>query len=248
MTPEVRAIITALRRAKTDAARARIVERIRALAVPLDAVEAARVAAGSWGTAAKLLGSPPGEIVERRQGRIADALEAGAKVSDIETRLAALSVLPEQLAEAVTLASEGEAVLDVVRTTDAVGIWLSERDACLECIDMNGAITMDGSPFEGAGLSGEPVTSERPPLHPHCRCEIRAYGPEDAKRVAEAARREGRREILRGESAYASLGQRLAAASYLLDSGGANSMPKSVVERAAIAVRDGMFPDRSAVK
>lgn len=142
-------------------------------------------------------------------------------------------------------------------------MWIAERDACLHCLAYSGEVAAARQPYP-AGLtyyidpSGNakplkpyPVGSSiySPPLHPNCRCfqrptpylagypvmpwETRLYTP------AQALKREAARVVLRGAAGVDSLPARLRATDALLAAG--SSLPKSVRERAARAVRRGRY-------
>lgn len=145
------------------------------------------------------------------------------------------------------------------RTAEARGmsvIWVAERDACLHCLAYAGEVAGIGEAFPGGltfgdrPLSDDPVPD--PPLHPNCRCRLKPYAGEPARRppeahmpeasLADALAREARRSVLRGFSSYASTPARLRAAQRLLGSGA--GLPKSVVERARRDVARGQFSGR----
>lgn len=145
------------------------------------------------------------------------------------------------------------------RTAEARGfgvIWIAERDACLHCLAYAGEIAGPGEAFPGGltfgdkPLSDDPVPD--PPLHPNCRCRLKPYAGEAARRpptahapgasLADALAREARRSVLRGFSNYASTPARLRAARRLLDGGAA--LPKSVEARARRDLARGKFSGR----
>lgn len=138
-------------------------------------------------------------------------------------------------------------------------VWVAERDACLHCLRYSGEVVKPGEPFpEGLSYAEKPLDPGRalkfPPLHPNCRCRVRAYADRPAKQPAaslpdallpDALKREARRSVARGFSSYASNGQRLKAADRLVSAGAA--LPKTVVARARADIKRGEFSGRHKV-
>jgi hypothetical protein len=122
-----------------------------------------------------------------------------------------------------------EAAVSAIEQTDGKVVFVPERDACLDCIDR-------------AGDTGEAATSDPPPLHPHCRCELQEYEDED---VPLALKREAVRSVLRGFSLPSeSQAARLRAAKEML--GRRPTAPASVKRYAETAVSKGKFPRGTA--
>lgn len=162
-----------------------------------------------------------------------------------------------------TNAAFNQAVRELADAAGHSRMWIAERDACLHCLAYSGEIAAAGRPYP-AGLtyyidpSGNPKPLKPypvgshvwgPPLHPNCRCfqrptpvlagypvqpwETGPYHP------AQALKREAARVVLRGAAGNDSLPARLRATDALLARG--SSLPKSVKERAARAVRRGRY-------
>lgn len=139
--------------------------------------------------------------------------------------------------------SEGQAAGALAAGMDL--IWMAERDACLHCLAHAGLVVHPGNLFP-AGISFDPEGSKLPavpypPLHPHCRCRIRVFNPDDMV-FAESLRREAERSVARGFSNYASRPRRVAAAGAVVAT--SNRLPKTVLARAARDVRLGSFSGR----
>lgn len=140
------------------------------------------------------------------------------------------------------------AALEVGDATRSPMVWEAERDACVFCLALAGEVVEQaGDPFPVPDLYA-PVpasmrsTSERPPLHPHCRCQLAVLGDPS---YAEALKREAQRSILRGHSlASESQAVRVRAAARLLERD--PQAPKSVKAYAAAAVKRGRFPTYEA--
>lgn len=161
-----------------------------------------------------------------------------------------------------TNAAFNQGVRELADLSGQSRMWIAERDACLHCLAYSGEIAPARQPYP-AGLTyyidpaGNPKPLKPypvghvwgPPLHPNCRCfqrptpylegypvmpwEIRLYTP------AQALKREAARVVLRGAAGVDSLPARLRATSALLNRG--STLPKSVRERAARAVRRGRY-------
>lgn len=120
-------------------------------------------------------------------------------------------------------------------------IWIAERDACLHCLAYSGHVAAPGVPFPaGLTFAARPLKAGfpllYPPLHPNCRCRVTPFS---GGGLDDTLKREARRSVLRGDSAYASEPSRLRAADTLLHRGAA--LPSSVIERARRAVGRGRF-------
>jgi len=124
-------------------------------------------------------------------------------------------------------------------------IWMAERDACLHCLAHAGLFVHPGNLFP-TGVSFDPKGSKLPavpypPLHPHCRCRIKVFDPDDLV-FAESLRREAERSVARGFSNYASRPRRVAAAGAVVAT--SHRLPKTVLARAARDVKLGSFSGR----
>lgn len=132
-------------------------------------------------------------------------------------------------------------------------VWVSERDACVNCLAYAGKIVPAGGEWQ-AGLSWDPKQNDpvppkkgngvRPPLHPHCRCRPVPWDPAWARQgevsLPEAVSREAQRSIARGFSLPSeSNASRIRALKELLS--GSPTLPKTVLERARRDLKNGEF-------
>jgi hypothetical protein len=129
-------------------------------------------------------------------------------------------------------------------------VWAAERDACARCKAYSGKVVSTGSSFPG-GLSLDPsqvkkdAVAVRPPLHPHCRCKLVPYDPDNhppgATTLPEALTREAQRSAVRGWALPGeSNASRLRAAQHVIDQ--EPDLPKSVIAYGRSAIRQGKFP------
>lgn len=130
-------------------------------------------------------------------------------------------------------------------------VWVAERNACVVCLALSGAVSVDGQ-FEGdATFGSKPMPGwppgmplVQPPRHPWCRCRAEIWrgsvpgytGPD----LPAALRREAERSILTGwRMDSESETVRIAAARRLLAH--STALPKSVQQRARVAVARHAF-------
>lgn len=128
-------------------------------------------------------------------------------------------------------------------------LWVTEKDACTRCTKYAGRLVKTGQDFPG-GLSWDPkqvdenASPVRPPLHPHCRCQLVPWNPawkrEGEVSLPEAVQREAERSIARGFSLPSeSNASRIRALKELLDSN--PKLPKTVLARARQDLKAGEF-------
>lgn len=128
-------------------------------------------------------------------------------------------------------------------------VWVSERDACVNCLRYAGQIVKAGEDWTG-GQSWDPKQVDkkakgvRPPLHPHCRCRPVPWNPAWAKpgevSLPDAVAREAQRSIARGFSLPSeSNASRIRALKELLS--GNPDLPKTVLARARQDLKNGEF-------
>lgn len=205
---------------------------------------------------------PDPGIDRRTRGKL-DAAARAVRDGDAETGagLASRAVADAEGA-ARSAANEGLNAGTAVRAARA-GLnllWVPEVNACLHCLAYAGWVVEPNDPFP-AGLTFADKPLPRPdslgplrwpPLHPNCRCRVRAVDlrpgrpPKDlrdrAVSPAAAVAREARRSVLRGWSGYASNPAALRAAERLLAAGA--GLPKTVEARARRDVKRGEFSAR----
>jgi hypothetical protein len=136
---------------------------------------------------------------------------------------------------------------------DAVGLgrlWITEADACVNCLAYAGRAVAVGESFPG-GLSWDPrqrrigaAAVAGPPLHPHCRCRTIPWSARWAASgvpFPEALRREAERAVGYGQRRPSESGAaRVRAARELLRT--VDDLLPAVEARARTAVRTGRFP------
>lgn len=134
----------------------------------------------------------------------------------------------------------------VAKATGSARMWVSERDACVNCAAYAGVTTqVDVFPV-GLSFGDKPIVPPGPltgpALHSHCRCALELIDPADVATPA-ALKREAKRSVLRGFSLPTeSEPARLRAADRLLAQ--YPGLPKTVERYAERAVRRGKFPSR----
>lgn len=127
-------------------------------------------------------------------------------------------------------------------------LWIAERDACLTCLAYSGDTAGATELFPAGKTYGDKSTVRwpipGPPAHPNCRCRLQVWLGSEAEvgpvEMPEALRREAQRTVARGWSEYASEPARVRAATRLLGQG-ATLLPRSVLDRARMAVAAGRF-------
>jgi hypothetical protein len=130
-------------------------------------------------------------------------------------------------------------------------VWVTERNACLNCLAYAGRVVSPLGLFpEGLTYGDNPLRSYGPlvgpPLHPNCRCQLDrtnlAAGTLDIGLAREAAR-----SIARGLSDYASnpaamrAVERLVSGTTGLPDAALIQLPRSVIDRARRNLASGQF-------
>ena len=138
-----------------------------------------------------------------------------------------------------------DAVADV---TAPLRLWISEADACVNCLAYTGLTVPTGAAFQG-GLSWDPRQRRQlpdvdgPPLHPNCRCRTVPWNDDwttEGIPFPLALQREAHRSIAYGRSLPSeSRASRLRAARHLLLT--ERDLLPAVQARAQTAVRTGRF-------
>ncbi|MEV8439153.1 hypothetical protein AB0425_17400 [Actinosynnema sp. NPDC051121] len=127
-------------------------------------------------------------------------------------------------------------------------LWISERDACPDCLSLSGRVSVGGV-FElpkAFGADPAPVWPAPPlrcpPRHPRCRCRTRLwFGSRTTSDLPALLQREAEKAILLGwRRAGDSESRRLAAAEWLLDHG--TTATKTDQDRARRAIKNRAFP------
>ena len=228
-------------------------------AAAIGAADAARRLSLSLPLAAVTLPREVRQAISRAEAKAKRELKKAARVMAVARTLddvqAAMAVAARAVSRTEAAArfavnrSLSAGVATVVRQAkglglDVVRVWECERDACLHCLAYAGQVADPGVPFPGGltfarrPLATGPVTD--PPLHPNCRCRVRAIRRADAAGFTAAQKREAQRSVLRGWSLPSeSEKARLTAADALLKR---TALPKSVQAYAARSVRLGRFP------
>ncbi|MFI1166556.1 hypothetical protein ACH4UM_23870 [Streptomyces sp. NPDC020801] len=137
---------------------------------------------------------------------------------------------------------------EVARSPAEVRLWVSEADACVNCLAYTGRTALIGGSFPG-GLSWDPRQRRRlsdvdgPPLHPNCRCRTVPWNDAwvaEGVPFPQALQQEAHRSIAYGIGRPSeSRAARLRAARQLLFTE-RNLLP-AVRARAQTAVRTGRF-------
>jgi hypothetical protein len=141
-------------------------------------------------------------------------------------------------------AASNEAITGAATAAGFPLVWVSERDACVDCLAYSGTVSETGQFPTGQTFGSKPIKKPGKktscPLHPNCRCRLRALRDPS---FATSLKREAERSVLRGFSLpNESEKRRLDAASRLLADG--VNAPASVKAYAAKAVKAGEFPTR----
>lgn len=150
-----------------------------------------------------------------------------------------------------------QAVTDTAKREGDELIWISERDACVVCLALNGDVVDPGDSFDVHATYGDPSKVPEPwpdpesvlhaPRHNRCRCRCERHRREQDAAFAEALKRESDRAIAYGWRTDSESGEvRRRAASELLARG--VNLPKSVKKRAEKAIKEpstfgGPVPD-----
>lgn len=183
---------------------------------------------------------------------IADDVQRARRLAfagaDLDAAFAPAAAAANTLGRTVTSLVNNAGNAGSTAVADAAGyatVWVAETNACVHCLAYSGRVARPGKTFPGGLTYGAksyfPDDLPHPPLHPHCRCTVE---PLRAQEYADALRREADRSVLRGFSLGSeSMKVRVDAARRLLADPNLVA-PKSVIDYARRAVRDGAFPTR----
>jgi hypothetical protein len=193
--------------------------------------------------------------------QLLDAEQLTAKgFTRVQVAIARAEKIEQRVQDAVAwhlLNANQQAVSDTAERRGLELIWISERDACVVCLALNGDVVEPGDTFDVTATYGDvdkaPVvwpdaeTLLHPPRHNRCRCRCEAHDAERDHAFAAALKRESDRAIAYGWRTDSESGEvRRRAASELLAKG--VNLPASVKKRAAKAVKEpntfgGPVPD-----
>lgn len=155
--------------------------------------------------------------------------------------------LVEREASTQLSAAHADGVAVAAERLGWVLVLVPERDACLVCTSYAGSVVEPGGRFTAVrNFAAGPLAEGGVgvPVHPWCRCSVRAVAPEDADTVADPLRREAERSILRFDALPSESDRaRTEAARRLLDEG--SRLAKTVLQRSATQVRKR---DKAAAK
>lgn len=173
-----------------------------------------------------------------------DPIDTPARLDDAAARIDSARTTAEgTVGDAVARAAAGGTTA-AADDTDTDLVWWSERDACLSCTSMAGAVRTPGGLFVPVAILAPriipwlPGGITAPPAHRSCRCHLEVA----TEGLAAALAREAERSVARGESAYDSGPARLRAIDGLLRHG--HRLPASVRRRAAEDLARGRLSRR----
>jgi len=214
-------------------------------------------------------------IRERERNRIVDAVRteleqakelvnAGALTekgfTQVQVSIARAGKIQSRIENAVQwhlLNANQQAVTETARRRGLDVIWVSERDACVVCLKLNGDVVSPGDTFDVNATYGalaavpavwpNAAVLKHPPRHNHCRCRCELHDSETGGGLVRALKRESDRSIVYGWRTDSESGQaRRSAAEKLLRKG--VKLPESVKHRGEIAIKEpgtfgGPVPD-----
>lgn len=167
----------------------------------------------------------------------------------VQVALARAAKLEQRVEAAVQwhlLYANQQAVSDTARKAGDALIWISERDACVVCLALNGDVVDPGDSFNVRATYGDPSkvpnvwpnaeTLLHAPRHNRCRCRCERHRWSEVS-FARALKRESDRAIAYGWRTDSESGEvRRSAAEKLLAKG--VNLPKSVKSRAERRVQE----------
>lgn len=168
----------------------------------------------------------------------------------VQVALARAAKLEQRVEAAVAwhlLYANQQAVSDTARRRKLDLIWVSERDACVVCLALNGDVVSPGDSFDVTATYGDP--SKVPPCwpdaehcphsprHNRCRCRCELHDSATGDGLVAALKRESERAIVYGWRTDSESGEsRRRAAEKLLRAG--VGLPESVKHRGEIAIKE----------
>lgn len=140
-----------------------------------------------------------------------------------------------------------QAVTDTARRRRLDLVWVSERDACVVCLKLNGDVIAPGDSFDVSATYGDPSKAPdvwpnatmlpHPPRHNQCRCRCELHDSATGDGLVAALKRESERAIVYGWRTDSESGEsRRRAAEKLLRAG--VGLPESVKHRGEIAIKE----------
>lgn len=216
------------------------------------------------------------DLIEKREraritAAVRDEIEQAKKIltvdgitekgfTQVQVALARAAKLEQRVEAAVAwhlLYANQQAVTDTARRRRLDLIWISERDACVVCLALNGDVVSPGDSFDVDATYGDPSkvpdvwpdaeTLQHAPRHNRCRCRCEIHDSERSADLVDALKRESDRAIAYGWRTDSESGEvRRRAAEKLLATG--VNLPKSVKSRAVRRVQEpgtfgGPVPD-----
>jgi hypothetical protein len=191
----------------------------------------------------------------------------GGVGTELTALMSGLSIAgPARLDRAIAWETETgvtEGSTQVAKQLGTQKLWIAERDGCLTCLAYSGEVVDAHGTFPAGLTFGTTSTlstsASGPPAHPHCRCSVVPYAPDGLDRegvtgveyapgqreraqlvdLPTALKREARRSVAKGFSAYDSNRQRVNAADRLLQRGA--DLPKTVEQQARRDIKRGNF-------
>lgn len=180
--------------------------------------------------------------------------------TQVQVAIARAEKIEQRVQDAVAwhlLNANQQAVSDTAERRGLELIWISERDACVVCLALNGDVVAPGDTFDVTATYGDvdkaPVvwpdaeTLLHPPRHNRCRCRCEVHDAERDHAFAAALKRESDRAIVYGWRTDSESGEvRRRAADKLLAAG--VRLPASVKHRGEILIKEpgrfgGPVPD-----
>jgi hypothetical protein len=170
--------------------------------------------------------------------------------TQVQVALARAAKIEQRVEAAVAwhlLYANQQAVTDTARRRKLDLIWVSERDACVVCLALNGDVVSPGESFDVTATYGDadkvPAVwpdaehCPHPPRHNRCRCRCELHDSVTGAGLVTALKRESDRAIVYGWRTDSESGEsRRRAADKLLRTG--VKLPESVKHRGEIQIKE----------
>jgi hypothetical protein len=168
----------------------------------------------------------------------------------VQVALARAAKIEQRVEAAVQwhlLYANQQAVSDTARRRKLEMIWISERDACVVCLALNGDVVAPGDSFDVAATYGDVAKVPdvwpdaellpHPPRHNRCRCRCEIHDSATGHGLVAALKRESDRAVVYGWRTDSESGEsRRRAADKLLRAG--VKLPESVKHRGEIRIKE----------